>query len=295
MRARTFHVVDTIISAMRPLTLKGKGFVLDYVTPHDGIRHATVDGTSVMTLDLANVVHRQIYMGCFGNAMTRWARALLRPGDTFVDVGAHAGYFTLIAGHAVGSAGRVFAVEPNPAAFDSLRAHLSASEISHAHAFNWGLSEQNGTAVLHVPDADSRRDYNATLLPRPEWRAVEVQVRTLDECLETWAVERIDLMKIDVEGSEPRVLAGGATHLTDGVVRHLMIEINGPRLLEAGSSPAALIDQLGALGFEPARLSHEKAMPVARTNLDLNPAHEWDRLFVHRAAHQSASGRERTP
>src|SRR6476659_5958961 len=115
-----------MISAMRPLTLKGKGFVLDYVTPHDGIRRAAVAGPYVMTLDLANAIHRQIYMGCFANAMTRWAKALLRPGGSFLDVGAHAGYFSLIAADRVGRGGLVIAVEPNPMVLATLRAHLAA-------------------------------------------------------------------------------------------------------------------------------------------------------------------------
>ena len=55
--------------------------MFDRVTPHDGIRHATVAGSYSMTLDLANVIHRQIYMGCFANAMTRWAKALLAAAD----------------------------------------------------------------------------------------------------------------------------------------------------------------------------------------------------------------------
>ena len=96
-------------------------------------------------------------------------------------------------------------------------------------------------------------------------------------------------MKIDVEGAEPRVLAGGAVHLARGTVRHAMIEINGPRLVEAGSSPAALSTNSAALGFEPARLSRGRAMRVARTDIDLDPAREWDRLFVHTTTLRSAS------
>jgi FkbM family methyltransferase len=276
-------MLDRVITTMRPLTVRGKGFVFDYVTPHEGMRHATVAGSYAMRLDLANVVHRQIYMGCFGSAMTRWTKALLSAGGTFVDVGAHAGYFSLIAVDRVGRGGRVFAVEPNPVVFSTLCAHLSANGITHVEACNWGLAEREGSTELYVPRPESLRDYNATLLPRPDWPVIEIRLRRLDACLDEWGVRRIDLMKIDVEGAEPRVLAGGAAHLANGVVRHMMIEINGPRLVEAGSSPAALVDELAALGFEPARVAHGRAIRVDRTNVDLDPTHEWDRLFVHRA------------
>ena len=278
------EMLERVIRAMRPLTLRGKGFVFDYVTPHDGVRRATVAGSYSMNLHLANVVHRQIFMGCFASAMTRWTKVLLDEGGTFVDVGAHAGYFSLIAADRVGRVGRVFAVEPNPVVFSALQAHLTANGISHVEACNWGLAERDGSTELYVPRPESLRDYNATMLPRPDWAAIEIRLRRLDACLDEWDARRIDLMKIDVEGAEPRVLAGGAAHLASGVVRHMMIEINGPRLVEAGSSPAALVDELAALGFEPARVVHGRAIRVDRTNLDLDPTHEWDRLFVHRAA-----------
>jgi FkbM family methyltransferase len=282
-------MLDRVITTMRPLTVKGKGFVFDYVTPHEGKRHATVAGSYAMRLDLANVVHRQIYMGCFASAMTRWTRALLSAGGTFVDVGAHAGYFSLIAADRVGRDGRVFAVEPNPIAFSALRAHLSANGITHVEACNWGLAEREGSTELYVPRPESLRDYNATLLRRPDWPAIEIRLRRLDACVDEWDVRRVDLMKIDVEGAEPRVLAGGAANLANGVVRHMMIEINGPRLVEAGSSPAALVNELAALGFEPARLVHGRAIRVDRANVDLDPAREWDRLFVHRVLKGGAS------
>jgi len=264
------------------------------VTPHAGLRHARVAGSYAMSLDLANVIHRQIYMGCFANAMTRWAKALLRPGGSFLDVGAHAGYFSLIAAHQVGRDGHVFAVEPNPAVFALLRAHLTANEISQVDAFNWGLAEWAGATMLQVPRAESFSDYNATLLRRPGWKGIEIALRRLDDCLDDWGVRCIDLMKIDVEGAEPRVLAGGADHLTKGVVRHVMIEINGPRLVEAGSSPAALVDELAALGFALARLERGRVVRAAQADIDLDPTHEWDRLFVHGTALRSASDNQIT-
>ena len=68
-------------------------------------------------------------------------------------------------------------------------------------------------------------------------------------------------MKIDVEGAEPVVLAGGADALARGIVRHAMIEVNGPRLTEAGSGPGELAQALDRLGFTPASLVRGRAIP----------------------------------
>ena len=277
-------ILETIISKIRPIPLKGKGFVFDFVTPHVGVRTAAVAGQYAMTLDLANAIHRQIFMGCFARNMTRWTKALLPRGGTFLDVGAHVGYFSLMAAEQVGPSGQVYAVEPNPASFTVLQRHIVANRISHVSVYMLGLADREGSTQLHVPDVTVHRDYNATFLPRAGWKSIDVAIRRLDDCLDAWNVRRIDLMKIDVEGSEPRVLAGGAARLADGVVRHLMIEINGPRLVEARSSPSLLVRELASLGFAPADLVHGRALSASVDSLDLDPAHESDQLFVHQAA-----------
>ena len=275
-------ILDRVIAAGRPLQVKGKGFLLDPLTPRTGSREAAVAGDYTMTLDLSNAIHRQIFMGCFARQMTRWARALLPMGGTFLDVGAHAGYFSLLASDLVGPSGRVYAIEPNPRTFATLHDHLSLNRASNVHETMCGLSDEAGTLVLHMPP--SRLDYNATVLPRADWTRVEVPARTLDECVRAWRADRIDLMKIDVEGAEPLVLAGGADALARGVVRHAMIEVNGPRLTEGGSGPAALAKTLERLGFSPAHLSGGRAIPRSWSTFDIDPAHETDCLFVHTRA-----------
>jgi FkbM family methyltransferase len=275
-------VLERVIAAGRPFLFKGKGFLLDPVTPHEGRRDVVVAGEYAMTLDLANVIHRQIFMGCFARDMTRWARALLDAGGAFLDVGAHAGYFSLIAADRVGPTGRVYSVEPNPRTFASLEANLSANGITHVRPYMCGLADRPGTIRLHAPP--SHFDYNATVLPRADWHPVDVAARTLDGCIAEWRVDRIDLMKLDVEGAEPLVLAGGAKCLAKGIVRHVMIEINGPRLTEGGSSPATLASTLDTLGFVPASIAAGRAVPEAWSSLDVDPAHEADYLFVHRTA-----------
>jgi FkbM family methyltransferase len=275
-------MLERVIAAGRPLQIKGKGFLFDPITPRAGSRKVTVAGRYAMTLDLANAIHRQIFMGCFARDMTRWARALLPSGGTFLDVGAHAGYFSLLASHLVGPSGGVHAVEPNPRTFATLQDHLRANRADNVNAVMCGLANRPGSIALHLPP--SRLDYNATVLPRADWTRVDVPARTLDDCMREWRIDRIDLMKIDVEGAEPLVLAGGAKCLAGGVVRHAMIEVNGPRLTEAGAGPDALADALDRLGFAPASLVAGRAVPQSWTTFDLDPTHESDCLFVHRNA-----------
>lgn len=278
------RVINQLIGALRPLQIKGKGFVFDFVTPHDGTRTERVWGDYRMKLDLANAIHRQIFMGCFGRDMTIWARGLMPRGGTFLDVGAHAGYFTLLASHRVGARGRVLAVEPNPAAYAALQEHLTVNAVTNVTSEMIALSEEEGTLRLYVPPEQQNRDYNATCMRRADWTAMDVPSKRLDERLSAWGVSRVDLMKMDVEGAEPLVLTGGAEHLKRGVVRHLIVEVNGPRLAESGSSPVMLVEQLAGLGFFPAKLSGARAVPLSADVWDLHPTHEYDRLFVHRAA-----------
>jgi FkbM family methyltransferase len=275
-------MLERVIAAGRPFQVKGKGFLFDPFTPRNGSREAIVVGNYRMNLDLSNAIHRQIFMGCFARDMTRWARALLHPGGTFLDVGAHAGYFSLLAADRVGSSGRVCAVEPNPQTFAALKTHLTINAVTNVVPLMCGLADRAGSMSLHAPS--SGRDYNATMLPRTDWVRFDVAVRTLDECIREWNVTCVDLMKIDVEGAEPLVIAGGAGCLGRGVVRHAMIEINGPRLAEAGGGPAALGQTLAHLGFNPASMVSGRIVARPWSTFDADPTHETDCLFVHRSA-----------
>ncbi len=275
--------VDPLIEALRPRQLKGKGFVFDFLTPRSGTRRVRVWGQYEMRLDLANVVQRQIYMGCFGRYMTVCTRALLPAAGVFLDVGAHIGYFTLLASHCLGPRGKVYALEPNPAAFTVLQNHLQGNNIGNVQATSIALCETDGTLRLYIPPAGEHREYNVTIMTRPDWTITDVPCARLDKVLSGWKIDHIDLMKMDVEGAEPRVLKGGAECLRAGVIKHLIVEVNGPRLTEGGSSPARLVAQLAKLGFLPAKLSGRRAIPVSADTWDLDPAHEYDRLFRHRS------------
>jgi hypothetical protein len=87
---------EAIVNVGRGFHFRGKGRLLDKIVPPSGIRVCKVFG-STFTLDLSDVVQRQIYLGTFEPKETAIIRSRLRPGMTFLDVGANVGYYTALA------------------------------------------------------------------------------------------------------------------------------------------------------------------------------------------------------
>jgi FkbM family methyltransferase len=142
----------------------------------------------------------------------------------------------------------VIAVEPSPAVFARLEATLADNAIT-AERHRIGLSDADGECTLYLPP-DEFHNHSPTMVPFGEaGGAVRVPVRRLDDCLDAWGVASVDLLKIDVEGHEPKVFTGGERSLASGRVRALLCEFNDYWLREAGTSPAELHARLTALGF----------------------------------------------
>src|SRR3569833_1925065 len=88
----------------------------------------------------------------------------VRPGETVVDIGANIGYYTLLLRQAVGSEGRVVAIEPSRANYDLLRENLDRNGFSDVPSTNLALANQDGEATLHI----SSKSNWCTLLPRED-------------------------------------------------------------------------------------------------------------------------------
>lgn len=143
----------------------------------------------------------------------------LRPGGTFVDVGANAGYFSLLAAALVGPSGRVAAFEPNPATAALLRAHAERNGSGGTVSVEpVALMDEDGEMELYL-STSRHNDGLSTFFPSEEAlrrgdldraAVVRVPARRYD----AWAAEANfpapDVVKIDVEGAEEEVLRGMA-------------------------------------------------------------------------------------
>lgn len=172
---------------------------------------------------------------------------LLQPGDVFVDVGANIGYFSVLAASVVGSCGAVFAFEPDPDNFRLLRANAELNSLGdRITAVEAGLSDAQGAGNLFLSE-DNLGDHQ--IFNADESRAslpitLYHGARYLAE-----RVQRIDLLKVDTQGSEFHVMAGLMPLLRElQNPPHIIIELTPHALRDAGSSGRALIELLATLG-----------------------------------------------
>ena len=231
------------------LRFRGKGRLLSPLVPRNGTRAAHVFGTRI-DLDLSDPIHREMYLGSFERGETARVRSALRPGMTFVDVGANAGYFTYLAAERVGASGRVISAEPDPVLFAKLTAAVAANGLAHVTPLNIALGREAGELPLSVPPS-AWGNRTPTLAGADGWDQVRVPVRTLDEVLDEYRVAAVDVLKLDVEGYEGEVLAGAGRSLAAGRVRAVLCEFNTYWLGRVGTTPDAVWESLLGHGFRP--------------------------------------------
>jgi FkbM family methyltransferase len=238
-------LAESLIDTLRPIRFRGKARLLNRFLARDGERTTRVFGYR-MKLDLAEYIQRMIYLGAYERQETRWVRRWLRRGMTFVDVGANVGYYSLLAASRVGPEGRIFALEPSPVAAGRLKATVQENRLENVRVVQAGLSDRPAESLLFLPPGDN---HTPSMLGGDGCSSVPVFVRTLDDCLAEWQLDRIDLLKVDVEGYEPRVFAGGEQALVQGQIRAILCEFNDPWLQLAGSNAQALYERLADWGF----------------------------------------------
>lgn len=241
--------IGLLSDAIRQFNFRGKARLLHSLCPRKGEPQAEIFGYQI-ELDLSDYIQRSIYLGTFEPYESAQVKKYLKPGMTFVDVGANVGYYTLLAASLVGSGGRVLAFEPSPYAFDRLVETIERNSLSQVCAIQSGLGDGSGEGRLFLPLRDN---HSPSMVPNGGGHSINVSVRRLDDWLSDHEVDCVDLMKIDVEGFEPNVIKGATKYINCGKVRAILCEFNEYWLERNGCRPAQLYDLLTSLGFVSAQ------------------------------------------
>jgi len=127
----------------------------------------------------------------------------LAPGDVFVDVGANCGAYSLFAARRVGATGCVLAIEPMPEMIARLRFNVRANGFANVQIFETAIGPEAGSATLFV---DTARRGHSSLIALDGATSTTVPVAPLLSIVTQARIDRIDALKIDVEGYEDRAL-----------------------------------------------------------------------------------------
>jgi FkbM family methyltransferase len=195
-------------------------------------------------------------------------KKVVEPGNVVIDLGANIGYFTLLAAKLVGEAGQVYAFEPEPRNFAYLKKNIEINAYANVIAEEKAVSDRNGKTKLFICSYDSghhtinqldgieaysrgrqfERDY------------IEVDVVALDDFLEGRA-ERVDVIKIDVEGAEELAISGMENILKNNKNIKIFLEFFPILIEKMGSSPQGFIESLlGDFGFMIHAIGHDYSM-----------------------------------
>jgi len=181
--------------------------------------------------------------GQFYEPITRaLVQALLRNGDTFLDIGAHVGFYSLTTGLS-NPAVSVIAFEPNPKNFRILEANVAANSLSNIICEPIAISDKDGTGMLYLTESDMSaslmKDFQAE--DTKQIGSIEVSTSSLDSYRQRRGIEGRLLIKVDIEGHEPAFFRGAA----DTIAKHkpdIILEV----LYE---QEPALVSQLKSLGY----------------------------------------------
>ena len=199
----------------------------------------------------------------------------LKPGSTVLDIGAHHGYFSLLAAKCVGPEGMIYAFEPAPENFKILKRNIELNHLTNVIPINKAVSDKSTTLPFYF-----RRQTGVTgslfATQQSDENTVPVECVTIDEHLDG---KSVDVVKMDIEGAEATALIGMEDTLSRSNDIVLFVEINSDCLLQAGVTPDGLLNQLDKAGFKCLDIDE-----IGETLRPVNPGVEFCNIYCVKKA-----------
>jgi FkbM family methyltransferase len=219
----------------------------------------TRSGHSI-TVGTGDLIQRYLLMfGVWEPQLTTWLAGRIRPGDTFIDVGANIGYYTLLAASLTGTGGHVIAIEPAPDFCQALAAAVDANHLPHVRIICSAVSDRPRELAFYQPEPGNLGHTTAapsrscTLPPLFTASALPLAGLLLPGEL---AAARI--IKIDAEGAEAAIISGLAPHLHQlRPDAELVIEVSARLLRRQGLVPGEITGPLTAHGWHPYLIAND--------------------------------------
>lgn len=172
-----------------------------------------------------------------------------KPGMTVIDIGAHLGLMSVIIAKLVGEKGKVFAFEPTPKTFLILKKIISLNNFnSIIFPFNKAASNFTGTVDFFVDENEGSNANSLVNRSDKSRTSQKTEVDTLDNIVGRLKLEKLDLIKIDAEGSELDVM-NGAKYIIEKYKPIIILAIHPPLIKNNGQRTEDIFDLIGSIGY----------------------------------------------
>jgi len=211
------------------------------------IRQTQKDGINY-ELDISDIMDWYIYFG-FREPARLKLYDLISEGDIVFDVGANIGDTTLHFAKIIGDNAKVHSFEPDPINHNSIQKNISLNNFKNIILNKIGLGNVKGSFKIHTLDQKNKGMNRIVSDSEDVKNSREIQVTTINEYVKENNIQKLDLIKIDVEGYEFNVLKG-SVEVLNRFHPKLFIELDDENLKAQGSSAKKLVMFLLDIGYD---------------------------------------------
>ena len=228
-----------------PSVMKAYDSLYQHLKPDDILLIDTLLGHKMYVNPQDDISKSLIMHGSYERYTTELFKKCLEKGMVVVDIGAHIGYYTLIAADIVGESGKVFAFEPDPYNYSLLIKNVEVNGYKNIIPIQKAVSNKVGITRLFLFLGASGWH---SIYEVPGWRkSIEIETVTLDEFFEN---EKIGIIKMDAEGAEMAILQGMKKQIEKNDKLKIFAEFNPLLLKVAGYSPEEYLHKFISYGFK---------------------------------------------
>jgi len=214
-----------------------------------------IDGQKIFLdrWDSLDLLENRVY----GELDTKIVKKIVKSGDVVLDLGANIGYFTILFAKIVGENGKVVAFEPESKNFQILKKNISENGYNNVILENKAVSEKNGSTVLFTGTKSSGANRIYEPKKAQEWRKKEkqqefekneIETVSIDKFLNEKEIEKVNFIKIDIEGGEFFALKGMKNILKNPDLK-IFMEWDRPALEDSGIKPIEVLELLKQENF----------------------------------------------
>ena len=236
-------ITNWIIKRLLPIKVKIGNYFL-YLNPSDP------------------VVSGAIFFNVYEKSESKFIKSSCFEGMNILDIGANIGYYTALFSQLAGVNGTVIAVEPDEESYKYLTKSVNSFNYKNVFSFRLAASDTKQKLPLYI-SKDNRGD-NRLYSTNQKRNSIIVECLTVDELLKENDIKNLDLIKIDVQGYEPKVLKGMRNIVKSSKQLMILSEFWPKGILEAGENPKEFLSMLRKMQFQLFELNKNGSLIILK-------------------------------